>query len=110
MKVLTLYSATYLVGITSSMAVHGVIPSPDTAVHFQSISATSAIFAQQIANRSIKSDRLPIKTAAPQSEVKAPVQVPKKISPNPKFKTDCKPPIDFPGRCFADAGVSHNVA
>ena len=32
MKVLTFYSANYLVGITSAMAVHGVIPSPGAAV------------------------------------------------------------------------------
>lgn len=108
-KTLTLHSLTYLVGITSSMAVHQVIPSPDTAARFQS--GTTAIITQQIANRSIKSDRLLIKQAKPQASDKAPVpEAPAQGVPNSKFKTDCKPPIDVPGRCFADARVNHKVA
>ena len=109
-KTLTLHSLTYLVGITSSMAVHQVIPSPGTAKRFQSDTGATATITRQIANRSIKTDRLPIKQAKPQVSVKAPVQVPAQITPNPKFKTYCKPPIDILGRCFADARVNHNVA
>lgn len=107
-KTLTLHSLTYLVGITSSVAVHQVIPSRDTAVRFQS--GTTAIITQHIVNRSIKSDRFPIKQAKPQASDKAPVRVPAQGAPNPQFKTDCKPPIDVPGRCFADARVNHTVA
>ncbi len=105
-KTLTLHSLTYLVGITSSMAVQQVIPSPGTEARFQSGTGTTATITQQIVNRSIKSGRLPIKQAKPQINDKAPVQVPAQITPNPKFKTDCKPPIDVLGRCFADAGGS----
>jgi hypothetical protein len=85
------------------MAVHQVMPS-DTAARFQSGTGTTAIIAQP--NRSIKSDRLPNKQAKPQVNENAPVQVPAQITPNPKFKTYCKPPIDILGRCFADASLS----
>ncbi len=108
-KTLTLHSLTCLVGITSSVAVHQVIPS-DAAARFQSDTGTTAIISQQIVNRAIKSDRLPIKQAKPQVNDKAPIQVPAQIAANPKFKTDCKPPIDILGRCFADARVNHKVA
>jgi hypothetical protein len=111
-KTLTLHSLSYLVGITSSMAVHQVIPPPGAAKRFESVTVTdtTAVITQQIAHRSIKSDKLPIKQAKPQVNDKAPVQVPAQITPTPKFKTDCKPPIDVPGRCFADARVNHKVA
>jgi hypothetical protein len=108
-KTLTLHSLTYLVGITSSVAVHQVIPS-DTAARFQSDTGATAIITQEIVNSAIKSDRLPIKQAKPQVHEKASIQVPARITPTPKFKTDCKPPIDILGRCFADARVNHKVA
>ena len=107
-KTITLHSFTFLVGITSSMAVHQVIPS-DAAARFQSGTETTAIFTQQIANRSNKSDRLPLKQAKPHLNDKAPMQVPAQIAPNLKFKTNCKPPIDVPGRCFAEARVKYKV-
>ena len=110
-KTLTLHSLSYIVGITSSLAVHQVTPSTGTTAGFQSGTATeAAIITPQIANRSVKSDRLPIKQAKPQANDIAPVQVPAQIAPNTKFKTDCKPPIDVLGRCFADARVNHRVA
>jgi len=102
-KTLMLHSLTYLVGITSSMAVHEVIPWPGTANGFQSVTGTTAIISQQIVNRSAKSDRLSIWQAKPQVNDKTPVRV-------PKFRTDCKPPIDVLGRCFADARVNRKVA
>ena len=108
-KTLTLHSLTYLVGITSSVAVHQVIPS-STAARFQSDTGTTAIITQQTVDRSIKSDRLPIKQTKPHVNDKAPIQMPAQIRPNPKFETDCKPPIDILGRCFADARVNHKVA
>ena len=108
-KTLTLHPLTCLVGIASSVALHQVIPS-DTAARFQSDTGTTAITTQQIVNRAIKSDRLPIKQAKPRVNDKAPIQVPAQITPNPKFKTDCKPPIDVLGRCFADVRVNHKVA
>ncbi len=106
-KTLTLHSLTYLVGITSSLAMHQVIPSLGTAAGFQSDTSTKvATTTRQIVNRAVKSDRLPVKQAEPQANGKAPVQVPARIAPNTKLKTDCKLPIDFPGRCFADLRVN----
>jgi hypothetical protein len=105
-KTLTLHSLTYLVGITSSMAVHQVTPSPGTAARFQPGSGTTAIITGQIVNRSVKRDRLPIKQTTPQANDKVPGQ----IVPNPKFKTDCRPPIDVIGRCFADAQANYKAA
>ena len=90
------------------MAVHQVIPSDATA-RFRSDTETAAIFSQQVANRSIKSDRLPLNQAKPHLNDKAPIQVPAQIAPNLKFKTNCKPPIDVPGRCFAEARVKYKV-
>lgn len=105
-KTLTLHLLTYLVGITSSLAVHQV----STAAGFQSDTSTKvAIITRQIVNRTVKSDRLPVKQAEPEANDKAPVQVPAHIAPNPKWKTDCKPPIDVLGRCFADLGVNHGT-
>src|SRR5215218_6434219 len=86
MKTITLDSFTFLIGITSSMAVHQVIPSDATA-RFQSGTEIAAIFSQQRANRSIKSDRLPLRQAKPHLNDKAPIQVPAQIAPNLKFKT-----------------------
>ena len=109
-KTLTLHSLTYLVGITSSLAAYQVIPSSGTAAGFQSDTSTKvAIINRQIVNRTVKSDRLPVKQAVPEANGKAPVQVPAHIAPNPKWKTDCKPPIDVLGRCFADLGVNHGT-
>ena len=109
-KTLMLHSLTYLVGITSSLAVHQVIPSSGTAAGFPSDTSTKVvIIARQIVNRTVKSDRLSVKPAEPEANGKAPVQVPAPVAPNPKLKTDCKPPIDVLGRCFADAGVNHGT-
>jgi hypothetical protein len=109
-KTLTLYSLTYLVGISSSLAVHQVIPSSSTAAGFQSDTSTKvAKVNRQIVNRTVKSDRLPVKQAEPEANGKAPVPVPAHIAPNPKWKTDCKPPFDVLGRCFAYLGVNHGT-
>jgi hypothetical protein len=84
-KTLTLHSLTYLVGITSSMAVHQVISSPDTAARLQFGTDTTATITQQIANRSTKSDSLQIKQAKPRVNGKAPVQLPAQITPDLKL-------------------------
>jgi hypothetical protein len=107
-KSITLHSFTFLIGITSTMAVHQVIPS-DVTARFKSATETAAIFSQQRANRSIKSDRLPLNLAKPHLNDQAPIQVPAQIAPNLKFKTNCKPPIDVPGRCFAEATVKYRA-
>jgi hypothetical protein len=70
-KTLTLHSLTYLVGITSSLAVHQVIPSSGTAAGFQSDTSTKvAIITRQIVNRTVKSDRLPLKQGEPEANGK----------------------------------------
>ncbi len=104
-KTLTLHSLTYLVGITSSVAVHQVIP---TSVQGNPISNAAIVF--EVANRSVKSDRLPLQQAQPQANEKAPATAPAKIAPNQKLKPNCKPPIDVLGRCFAHAGANGLVA
>jgi len=99
-KSLTWHSLTYLVGISSSMMVHQVIPR-GAAGEFQSDpSAKAAIITDQIVARQRKSDRLPIKQAKPRANNRAPGEVPVRIEQNPKITVDCKP-IDVPGRCFA---------
>src|SRR3954469_13360394 len=106
-KTLALYSLVYIAGITSSMAVHQVIPSAGTAARFQSGTASGTpVVAGQIADRSLKSDRLPTKR---QVNDNAPLEVPVQIAPHPKFKTDCKPPIDVLGRCFAAGRVNYKA-
>ena len=107
-KTLTLHSLAYIVGITGSVAVHQVIPPMGRAADFKSDTSVRVGMAnRQIVNRSIKSDRL---QARPHANDEAPVHEPGQFAPNPKQKTDCKPPIDFLGRCFADASVNHKVA
>jgi hypothetical protein len=101
-KTLTLYSLTYIVGITSSIAVHQGSPRGAIA-DFQSDN-------RQIVVRSLKSGRLPVKQAEPHALNKAPVRVPAHTAPNLKVKDDCKPPIDVRGRCFANLRVEHEVA
>jgi hypothetical protein len=56
----------------------------------------SAIISQQVVIRSLKRNRLPSKQLTPKTDerFKAPTM------PD-KNGTDCKPPIDIPGRCFA---------
>ena len=110
-KTLTLHSLTYIVGITSSIAVHQVIPSSGSSAGLQSDTHTKpGIFTDQVVNRSVRSDRLLIKQVKPQVDDKARVHVPGQIAPNSRFKINCKLPIDVLGRCFADAGLNHKVA
>jgi hypothetical protein len=109
-KTLMLFSLTYIVGITGSVAVHQVVSSPGTATRFQPDSAMTATISGQIANRSVKRDRLPFRQATPQVDDKPRGQAPGQIAPNPKFKAYCKPPIDVLGRCFADAPASNRAA
>ncbi|MGJ5073298.1 hypothetical protein [Bradyrhizobium oligotrophicum] len=105
---LQLHSLSYLVGITSSVAVHQVIPTPGTAIISQS--GKTALGYQQVANRSTKSDKLPIRQAKHQLNRIAPVRMPANTAPGSRFGTDCRLPIDVPGRCFAGAGADRKVA
>lgn len=110
-KTLTLHSLTYLVGITSSLAVPQLIPSSGTAAGFQSDTRIeAAIIPRQIVNRTIKSDRLPVKQVGSGVNGKGgPVRIPAHTAPNREWKADCKPPIDLIGRCFADLGVNRGT-
>jgi len=100
-KSLTLYSLPYFVGIASLVvAAQQVAP---TALRFQDTSTKSAITSDQVVNRSLKSDRLPIKQTAPQANDKGNVKVPARIAPNPEIKIGCEQQINLNGRCFADA-------
>ena len=100
-KSVTLYSLPLVVGIASFLVTaHQVAPS----LTLSDTSTRSAIIFHQVVNRSLKSDRLPIKQTVPRADDKGHIVVPAQISPNQKIKTDCRPPIDVIGRCFADAG------
>lgn len=80
-KTFTLHSLTYLVGITSSLAVPQVIPSAGPAAVFQSDTSTP----RQVVDRTLKSDRLPVKQAEPEAHGKgARVPVPARTAPNRK--------------------------
>ena len=107
-KSITLYSLPYFVGVASLVvAAHQAAP---TALRFQDTSTESAITSDQVVNRSLKSDRLPIKQAVPQADDERQIKLPGQIAPNQKNKTDCKSPIDVIGRCFADARLFHKLA
>ncbi|MGA8898783.1 hypothetical protein, partial [Bradyrhizobium sp.] len=107
-KTFTWHSLAYIVGIASTIAVHQVVPSPGSPAGFQSGTTEAATTTGQIANRSAKSDRLPIKESNSQANDKAPLLSVPNV-PNRKLKGDCKPPIDVPGRCFADARANRHV-
>jgi hypothetical protein len=56
--------------------------------------SASAITSEQMVNRPAKRDRLPIGQMAPQTD-KVPTILDKKVW------TECNPPVEIPGRCFA---------
>ena len=106
MSCVTSYSLPYVVGVASFLvAAHEVAPSL-TPLHLLSDASTkSPIISGQVVNRSLKSDRLPIKQAVPRADDENQMKLPGQIAPNRKIKNDCnKPPIDVIGRCFTDAG------
>jgi hypothetical protein len=107
-KTFTWHSLTYVVGIASTMAVHQV--SPGSPAGFQSGAMEAATTTGQVANRTAKSDRLPVKQSRSRANDKAPSNLSRQNAPNPKPKGDCKPPIDVIGRCFADLGINRHVA
>jgi hypothetical protein len=106
-KTLTWHSLTCIVGITSTMAVQRVIPSPGSPAGLQLVTTEAETTTGQIANRSAKSDRLPIKELNSQANDKAPPHLSRQKAPNLNLKSGCKPPNDVLGRCFADARIKH---
>ena len=105
-KSVTLYSLPYVLGVASFLvAAHQVAPSLTTLRALSDTSTKSAIISGQVVNRSLKSDRLPIKQAVPRADDERQIKLPGQIVPNRKINIDCnKPPIDVIGRCFADTG------
>lgn len=94
LKVTTLY----LVSIASPLiAAYQFAPLNGDAI-FQA-SAKNTIISQQMVNRSVKSDKMQIRRATPESDVRQ-FFLPPPISDR-KTDSGCKPPIDVPGRCFA---------
>ena len=94
-KTLTLHSLVYIAGMTTAMAVHQAIPLPG-------LSEAPQFSLEQRANHSGKSDRLP----TVQLKRRALDKVPVRLQPRDLLKSGkavCKPPIDVPGRCFAEA-------
>jgi hypothetical protein len=89
----------YLVSIASSLLVASQVAPSMNAV-LSNESARSAITSYQVVNRSLKSDRLPIKQVGPETDLREYFKVPDRLVPK-KNDTDCKPPIDVRGRCFA---------
>ncbi|MDA9411932.1 hypothetical protein XH80_35700 [Bradyrhizobium sp. CCBAU 45384] len=98
-KTLTLHSLTYLVGISSSVAVY------QNALWSPGADQTDT---RQIVLRATKSDRLPVKLSRSHARDKAPAQAPTVV--NPRIEDACKPPIDVRGRCFASVGLSSQAA
>jgi len=81
----------YLISVASPLlTVNELAPSLNVA--FSNWSTKSAIISQQQVNRSLKGDRLPIRQAIPETDMRV---------FDRKIDSNCKPPIDVPGRCFA---------
>ncbi|MGX4769602.1 hypothetical protein ACWAUC_07310 [Bradyrhizobium guangdongense] len=93
-KTLTLHSFIYIAGLTTSMAVHQAIPLPGMSAGPRSV-------LEQTANRSGKSDRLPIVQLKHSGSDKEPARLLLRDLLK-SGKAACNPPIDVPGRCFAE--------
>jgi hypothetical protein len=105
-KNVTLYSIPYIVGVASLIvAAHYVSPSLDETLlrPLSEKSAKSESFSGQVINRSRKGDRSPIRRATPQITKKELITVPTPIPPSPEIVNACEH-----GRCFADAGLTHD--
>ena len=98
-KTLTLHSLTYLVGITSSVAMH------QNALWSLGAEQTDT---RQTVLRAIKSDRLPVRLNRSRARDNTPTPAPIVITP---WTGDaCKPPIDVRGRCFASVALNSQTA
>lgn len=88
-KVATFYLASIA---TSLLAANQVAP-----IGMQDGRAKNTILSEKVVNRPLKTDRLPIRQVTPQTDVQERLKAPA----IPKAGTDCKPPVEIPGRCFA---------
>ena len=105
-KNVMLYSIPYIVGVAGLIeAAHSVAPSLDETLlrSLSDKSAKSESFSGQVINRSRKGDRSPIRRATPQITVKELITVPTPITPSPEIVHACEH-----GRCFANAGLTHD--
>ena len=98
-KTLTLHSLTYLVGITSSVAVY------QNALWSPGADQTDT---RQIVLRATKSDRLPVKLSRSHARDNVPTRMPTVVKPG--IANACKPPIDVRGRCFASVALNSQAA
>ena len=90
----------YLVSIANSLvAASQVAPSMNAVLSNEG--ARGAITSYQVVNRSLKRDRLAIRQVGRETDLREYYKVPDRLVPNQKNDTDCKPPIDVRGRCFA---------
>lgn len=105
-KMLILKSLPYIVGVASSaVAVHAIVPTSSTGLGSCSYTSTEiGKNSTQIVNRSLKSDRLPIKHPQTNKEL------PARTAPNPGLEVKCKPPMDVVGRCFAGVKLYYQGA
>ena len=108
-KTFTWLSLTYIVGISSAVALHQVILAPGSPTAFQTDTTEAATITGQIVNRAAKSNRLPIEEMKSLHSDKEPPSLSRQNAPNPQSKSDCKSPIDVVGRCFADARNNQHV-
>jgi hypothetical protein len=109
-KALATHSLPYIASVAISIvAAQNIAPLEGSAFDFQKdSSARSASVSGNVINRSLKSDRLPIK--APHGvDDKESMKAPTEIAPTQKSKSRCKPPIDVIGGCFADAEPYRNA-
>ena len=98
-KTPTLHFLTYLVGMTSLVAVH------QNALW--SLGADQ-IDTRQVVLRATKSDRLPVRQIRSHVRDSAPREVPTVVKPG--IGDACQPPIDVRGRCFASIGLNSEAA
>jgi hypothetical protein len=100
-KALNLRSLLYVATVTGS-----IVAAAGVALGLSSDAGDKTeIFSTQV-NRSLKSNKLPIKQTSPHANVKEFVKVPAKVAP--KFEVNCRP-VDVPGRCFADAKPNRRI-
>ena len=93
-KLAALYLLPYVV-----IGAHEVAATVNVALSDRS--AKSAIISEQVVNRSLKRDRLPIRQVTPGPDVREYFKVPARLAPNQKKRHRLQPPIDVRGRCSA---------
>ena len=99
-KTFIMHSLPFLVAIASSIVANQSALTSSGAALQAAVSKEAGVFGDQIVNRAVKSERLPVKPAQPRANGKTPVRIP----------AHCKPPTDVLGRCFATLKVNPAAA